>query len=325
MVKELRRALSANPFSNNQQWIFHMDLRALNWDDLRFFLWVARCGSLAQAAQKLQVTHSTVYRRINSLEGALGTKLFARTPEGYRLTSLGHDMLLYANKVSDRIDDLQRFLDSKTDHLKGVISVTAPHNLAYRYLPGFLKDFGDRYPEIQINLHVGNNDLNLSRREADLAIRATSTPPEHLIGRKLCSLAWGAYASSAYVERFGQPGNEQQLQGHRLISSGSDLLRLPAYEWLENQELAAAIVMRCNDLVAMAAMAQAGVGIAFLPDDQAKPELQRLFTFTPGKHSDLWLLTHPDLRESQRLTLFKAFLIERFSQDETFHRFSLPG
>lgn len=300
-----------------------MELTDLNWSDLKFFLAVSRCGSLARAADKLGVTHSTVFRRINSLESAVGVKLFARLPEGYRLTDTGREVMDHVEAVSDRIDELQRLLDNRDDKLSGIINVTAPHNLAYRYLPGYLAEFRQLYPDIHVNLLVGNNDLNLSRREADLAIRATSAPPEHLVGCKLFSLAWGAYTSESYLEKHGAPAAEAELRQHAVISSHQELLRLPAFDWVERQLPAERIVARASDLMAMSALAENGIGIALLPDDQAKPGLRRLFTFAPGKTSDIWVLSHPDLRENGRVQLFKTFVIERFRSDEVFREFGV--
>ena len=292
-----------------------MSLPELNWSDLKYFLAVARFGSLARAAERLQVTHSTVFRRINALESSVGIKLFARLPEGYRLTDAGLEVLAYAERVSDRIDDLQRLLDNRNDRLSGVINVTAPHNLAYRFLPPLLSEFQASYPDIHINLLVGNDDLNLSRREADIAIRATQTPPDYLVGHKLVSLAWGAYAAPAYLNQHGRPETLADLEGHRIISSRMDLLRLPAFDWLERNVPPSRIVARGSDLPALSALAVAGIGIAPLPDDQAKPELDRLFTFEPGQHSDIWLLTHPDLRDNRPLQTLKGFLLERLQAD----------
>jgi DNA-binding transcriptional LysR family regulator len=300
-----------------------MDLTDLNWSDLKFFLTVARSGSLGKAANRLKVTHSTVFRRINSLESAAGIKLFARHPEGYRLTGAGDEVLAYVERISDRIDELQRLLDNRTDQLRGVINVTAPHNLAYSYLPGYLVEFHRLYPDIHVNLLVGNDDLNLSRREADLAIRATPTPPEYLIGHKLCSLAWAAYAAPAYLDEHGSPADEEALKGHAIISSHNELLRLPAFDWVERQIPPQQIVARCSDLIGMSALAMAGLGIALLPDDQAKPELQRLFTFTSGRYSDLWVLTHPDLRDNRWIRAFKEFIIEKFRADPIFIKYGV--
>lgn len=283
----------------------------LNWSDLKYFLVVARLGSLAKAAERLQVTHSTVFRRVNNLEAAMGVKLFARHPEGYRLTDTGMAVQSHVEQVADRIDELQRFLDNQHDQLSGVINVTAPHNLAYRFLPPLLREFQAQYPDIQINLLASNDDLNLSRREADLAIRATSAPPEHLVGQELLSLAWGLYAAPSYLEKRGRPSSLDMLAEHRLLSTRLDQLRLPAFDWLERNSSPDQIVARANDLMALAALATAGLGIAPLPDDQARPELERLFTFDPGQHSTLWLLTHPDLRDSRRLQVFKHFLTKQ--------------
>jgi DNA-binding transcriptional LysR family regulator len=295
-----------------------MERTQLDWSDLNVFLAVARSGSLAKAAGKLHVTHSTVFRRISSLETAVGIKLFTRLPEGYRLTAIGEGVLVHVERISDLVDELQRLLENQQDTPQGEINVTAPHNLAYRYLPPFVAEFRRLHPGIHINLLVSNDDLNLSRREADLAIRATPAPPEHLIAHKLCSLAWGAYASATYLTEHGAPVDEATLQQHAIISAHQSLVRLPAYAWVDRHISRQQIVARCNDLVSMSALAAAGVGVALLPDDQAKPELERLFTFAPGKHSDLWVLTHPDLRDNRRLALFKTFIIEKFSDGAIF-------
>lgn len=278
---------------------------------------------MTKAAEWLNVTHSTVFRRINHLESAVGVKLFARLPEGYQLTETGTEVLAYAERVSDRIDDLQRLLDASDDRIGGIINVTAPHNVAYRYLPAYLTKFRHIHPDVHVNLLVSNANLNLSRREADLAIRATPAPPEHLIGSRLVSLAWGAYAAPAYLAEHGAPAGEHELGAHAIISSRYDMPRLPAFEWVAQHVPDACIVARCSDLVSMSALAVAGIGVALLPDDQAKPELERLFTFTPGRHSDLWVLTHPDMRNNRRLKVFKSFIVESFRREPVFRELGI--
>ncbi len=299
-----------------------LDVNSLDWNDLRFFVAVARSGSLAKAATKLGVTHSTVFRRINSLEGAINMKLFARMSSGYELTDAGREMLSYAEQVADRIDGLLRYL-ANSHELQGTINVTAPHNLAYRYLPGYIQEFRQLYPDIRINLLVGNSDLNLSRREADVAIRATTSPPDNLIGYKLFSLAWGAYAAESYLSQHGVPLDVDDLQQHQLISANSDLGHLPVFGWLDRKLPGSCIVMRCSDLVSMSAAAVAGIGIAPLPDDQAKPELRRCFGLPEDVRSDIWLLIHPDLRHSHRLKLFREFMIRKFQEDSVFQQHGL--
>lgn len=298
-------------------------LDKLNWNDLKYFISVAQSGSLARAAEMLSVNHSTVFRRINNLEQALGAKLFTRLSEGYQLSEEGREVLKYVDEMSTRVNDIQRLLDNKNEELRGPIGLTAPHNLAYSFLPGYIRDFQASYPEININLLVTNSDCDLSRREADLAIRASSSPPDYLVGKRLFSLAWSAYAAPTYLEQFGRPADEAELAGHRVISAHVDLTFLPAFRWLEKNVPHDSIVARSNDLVSMSALAVAGIGVAILPDDQAKPELERLFKVDFAEKSDIWVLIHPDMKGCQRLRVFRDYLIRRFREDELFQRLAL--
>jgi DNA-binding transcriptional LysR family regulator len=295
----------------------------IDWSDLKFFLAIAREESLAGAAASLGVTHSTVFRRINSLEEGINVKLFSRNADGYRLTDIGKEVLYHVNKVAGHVDDLQRLLDNRNNELRGEIHITAPHNLAYKFLPRYISEFRKEYPEIRINLMVSNKDYNLSRLEADIAIRATSSPPMDLVGRRLFSLRWGAYASEDYIKELGKPVNMEGLQKHRLISSNQALIQLPAFQWVEKKLPKDCIVARCNDLMSMSAFAVSGVGIALLPDDQAKPELIRLIGLPRDIVSDIWLLIHPDMRQCRRLTLFREYLTNAFRSDPLFQQYGI--
>jgi DNA-binding transcriptional LysR family regulator len=296
-----------------------LSLNTLNWDDLKFFLLVVRDGSLAKAALRLSVTHSTVFRRINSLESDLGVKLFSRAPEGYQLTASGFSILNRVERIAEEIDTLQRFVENGSNSLSGAIRITAPHNFAYIFLPKYIADFRFQYPDIEINLLVANNDLDLSRNEADLAISVTPAPPENLTAHHLFSLNWSAFASHSYVGKHGAPSSlHELLHNHYLVSSYSDLFKLKAYAWVENNIQPSSIVFRCSDLVSMSKAAEAGIGICLLPDDQIKPELIRLFTMPADMISDIWVLMHPDLRGCRRISLFKEYLIKRFKEDPLF-------
>ena len=135
----------------------------INWTDLRFFLVIAQEESLSRAAEVLGVTHSTVFRRINSLEADINVKLFSRTTDGYQLTEIGKAVLSHVNQVAGHVDDLQRLLDNSNDELSGEIHLTAPHNLAYKFIPRYISQFRKQHPEIVINLMASNKDYNLSR------------------------------------------------------------------------------------------------------------------------------------------------------------------
>lgn len=286
----------------------------MDWNNLKTFLAIARAGTLAGAARQLGVNHSTVFRRLNSFEDDLGSHLFKRLNEGYQLTNAGEKLLLEAERISNTFDSLEREFMGQDFKPAGNVRLTAPANIAYRYLPLYLSAFSKLYPEIAIELIISNQDFSLTRREADIAIRATPRPPEHLIGRKVWDIGWSAYVGDGYSVNKEMPLTTAELGQHRLIGGEGAMSSLPAFQWLNNQ-MSDQQVARCNDLVAMAALAAAGYGIALLPDDQARDGLNRLFEFKPGKQSHLWLLTHPDLRKVERIKLLMNYLFECFGSD----------
>jgi molybdate transport repressor ModE-like protein len=286
----------------------------MDWNALRTFLAIARHGSLAGAARELNVNHSTIFRRINTFEEQIGNRLFDRLSEGYQLTQAGEELLARGENISNAFDNLERHIAGGNFKPKGLVTVTAPDNIAYRFLPGYLAAFRAIYPDINVDLLVSNVDFNLNRREADIAIRTTVNPPEHLVGRKISNIPWGVYASDCYLSDKALPDSACSLEGHRLIGATAVMNSLPAFSWLDKHH-GKNIVARCSDLVSMSFMAESGYGLAFLPDDQNRPGLNRLCSFSPGKYSHLWLLTHPDSRQVERIKLLVDFLRQTFKED----------
>ncbi len=285
----------------------------MDWNSLKIFLAIAKHGSLSGAATALGINHSTVFRRLKSLEQTLGSRLFERFAQGYQLTASGEEMYGQAQQIAADVDALERSVLGKDVVPRGTVKLTAPHNIAYRFLPRYLTEFSRLYPAIHIELLVSNQAFNMSNRQADIAVRATLKPPEHLIGRKLNDIKWGVYASATYAQT-KLPRRLEDLAQHHLIGGVGGMTDLPAFSWLE-KKLFKQINVRCNDLVSMSYFAEAGQGLAFLPDDQQRANLQRLFTFEPGGISKLWLLTHPDLRNVKRIKLVMQFLTQRFAED----------
>ena len=286
----------------------------MNWDDLRYFLAVAEAQTLAGAATRLGVNHSTVFRRINRFEDEVGARLFERLADGYQLTAAGEDLLSHARAVDQEIDAVELKVLGKDYRPSGVVRVTAPDNLAYEYLPAYLAEFSARYPEIFLELDVSAASLDLTRRQADLAVRATSQPPPHLIGRRVVTLKWAFFASPAYLERNDRPRSQAALTTHRIIGADGALQQLTPFRTIE-ADTSLSICLRCSTLNAMSAMAEVGYAIALLPDDQAKPTLVRLFPFTPAFTSEIWLLTHPELRRTERIRLLMEHLHASFRKD----------
>lgn len=286
----------------------------MDWNSLKVFLAIVRNGSLSKAALELKVNHSTIFRRLQSFEKELGGQLFDRIDNRYLLTSFGHELLELAQNIENSFDDISRHLVGKDNLPKGVVKITAPNNIAYHYLPRYITNFNLKYPDIQIELLVSNQAFNMSNRQADIAVRATSAPPEHLVGRQVNAIKWAVFASNAYKERFGLPNQISDLENHVLIGAAGDMCNLAVFKWLDKQ-FQNQVVTRCDDLTAMSYFAESGQGLAFLPYDQSRPALLKLFDVFENKPSNLWLLTHPDLRNVQRIKLVMQYLAEVFSKE----------
>ena len=284
----------------------------MDWSSLKVFLAIADAGSLSGASKALGVNHSTVFRRLQALELELGVKLLEKIENKYILTTMGEEVLREGKIISESFNLIDRRIAGGELQPKGSVRITAPYNIVNRYLPKMLKDFAKEYPDITIDLLSSNLGLNLNNRQADIAIRATSAPAEHLVGRQLCQIPWGVYGSLSYIEAHGRPETLSDLEHHRLIGGSGAMLNLPGFDWIKTQ-YANAITMTCDELTAMSYFAEHGHGLAFLPDDQSRDEIIKLFDYLPGKTSDLWLLTHPDLRKVARIRLVMNCLAEHFA------------
>ena len=287
----------------------------MNWNSLKLVLAIADAGSLSGAAQALGINHSTVFRRLNSFEEEIGGRLFERLPLGYELTALGEELLGIAKNIAASFDDLERYIVGKDVQPKGIVKITAPNNIAYRYLPRYLASFSAEYPEVRVEILVSNLEFNMTNRQADIAIRATSSPPEHLVGRLLRKVKWSVYAANIGKDKSRYPRGLEELHNHRLIGATGMMRSLPAFIWME-KHFSAQIHTRCDDLVAMSYLAQTGHGLAILPDDQQRPEIKKLFTFAPGETSELWILTHPDIKHVERIKLVMQHLTQSFMQEK---------
>jgi len=288
----------------------------MDWNSLKVFLAIAENGSLSAAANKLGVNHSTIFRRLNAFEEEVGGRVFERINNRYVLNPMGDEMLDLAQNISTSFDNIERHIVGKDFHPKGTVKITAPTNIAYRFLPRYLAEFNKLYPDIDIELLASNQELNMSNRQADIAVRATNSPPEHLVGRQVCTLKWSVYGSQSYADINGFPTGIEELKNHALIGGSGAMKNLPAFIWLE-KHLPEKIQARCDELMVMSSFAEAGQGLAFMPNDQQRAGIQKLFTFEPGKTSDLWLLTHPDLRNVERIKLVMQHLAEAFSAEKS--------
>lgn len=288
-----------------------MNANADNWDDLRVFLAVARAGSLSGAARSLGVNHSTVFRRIGAFELALEVRLFDRLPGGYVLTAAGEEMRESALRVEAEIAALGRKVVGQDLRLSGTVRIATIDMLAVWLLPRHLAAFRAAYPGIELEVAVSNAAVNLSRHEADVALRVGNQPPETLVGRRVGRLVFASYGAIGVTDRDQNiPLAERDWIG---FESDHEALASRFARFLPKVRP----VFRVNSVAAAVAAAKAGIGLAPLPCGIAdlEPDLVRVAQLPDAFSLDLWLLTHEDLRHTARIRALLDFLAEALAAD----------
>ncbi|CAA0113102.1 HTH-type transcriptional regulator GltR [Starkeya nomas] len=281
----------------------------LAWDDFRLIKAVADAKGLPAAAAAMGVNHSTVFRRLKQIEEQLGTLLFERHRTGYALTPAGEEMVALANRLDEEITAVGRKLAGREPAPSGELRVTTPDSLLIHLLMPMLATFRQRYPEVRLDIVLSNQALNLSKRDADVAVRATDHPPENLVGRRVARIAWALYGGAA---DFPEPGSISpgQLDSRNWVSLGDSLGALKAVKFVQENVSPERVAYKINSVLGLAEAVEAGIGIGHLPCliGDARPSLVRLGTPDDDYAADLWLLTHPDLRHSPRVRAFLDFL-----------------
>ena len=283
-----------------------MNAQPVDWNDLHLVLAVCREGTLSGAARSLGVNHSTVFRRIGAIETRLGVRLFERFSHGYVMTEAGQAIYESSEIIESEVLGLTRKLIGRDLHLKGVLRVAVPDALLLKILMSHFRRFSQSYPDIELELITSNNYLNLSKREADIAIRVTQSPTETAIGRKICALKSTLYASEDYLAENG----DLNFQAHHWLMPAEELEHLPVNQWLIKNYPGAKVILRSNTLLGLYEAALQGMGISSLPCFLADPDtrLKRLLSPVDELDSELWLLTHPDLRRTARVQALMEFL-----------------
>ncbi|WP_435100291.1 LysR family transcriptional regulator [Arhodomonas sp. AD133] len=277
----------------------------LDWDDLRTVLAIARSGTAAAAAERLGVHASTVFRRLNAMERQHGVRFFERLPDGYVPTAAGEEVCVAAEKVEAEVAVLGRRLSGRDLRPSGTVRVTTTDTLV-GLISTDLAGFRRAYPDIDLQMNVTNRFFDLTRHDADVAVRPTVKPPETLVGRRVARVAAAVYAADGY---FGEMPANADLAACDWIGPDESLGHLPAARWLETAVPAVRVHYRASTLMAAFEAAKAGVGLCVLPTFLGDPEprLQRVRDPLPELESTLWLLTHPDLRYVARVKAFMDF------------------
>lgn len=281
----------------------------MEWDDYRHFLAIEQAGSVLGAAKQLGVNHTTVLRRIASLERRLGVRLFERLRTGYTPTPAGEELRNVILGVRQVLLDVEHRLSGKDLQLSGVVRIATTDTLSHGLLLPHLRAFRQLHPHIQLQIIGSNQIVSLTRREADIAIRATNQPPDNMLGRKIGLARSAIYGALSYLD---ERGHDLASDRHDWIGLDETLAHLPEYRWLERRIPSERIVLRLNNLLHKIAVVKAGHGIApllcFLAERE--PDLIRLTEPEPLFDTDIWLLSHPDLRRVARVRAFMEFITQ---------------
>ncbi|MBA3676980.1 MAG: LysR family transcriptional regulator [Sphingosinicella sp.] len=281
----------------------------IDWTDLQYALVLARRGSLASAARALGISHTTILRRVAALETSQGVRLFDRLPSGYKLTAGGEEMLAAAQEVADAVTDLERRLAGQDLRLEGLVRITTTDTLMASLLPRILFEFQELHPAVRLEITTSTDLANLARRDADVAIRVSSNPPDHLVGRRIASVGQAIYQSrdDARPRR-----GIDILAKERWVGPSEALRATNIARWMNEHVPDECVMFRASSLSNMAEAAAGGLGLAALPCyyGDSLPGLRRASVKTIGQkpQGDLWVLTHPDLRNSARIRAFTAYV-----------------
>jgi DNA-binding transcriptional LysR family regulator len=284
---------------------------AVDWDDLRFFLAVARRRTLSAAAHDLRVTQPTVGRRIAAFEHRLEARLFVRGSDGFALSAAGAQILAHAEHMEREALAAERGVSGRDLGLRGVVRVTASEWLVTSVLSPMLGELLARHPQLELALVADQRHLNLSRREADIALRPRRFPHAAVVQRRAATLGFGLYAAPRYLAAHGAPaaGDGRRHAVIAMVEGVGDVAR----DWLAAVLPGARCAVRCNGRDAMVALVAAGIGLACLARvvGDATPALHRVAMPEPPPSPALWLGVHRDARSVPRVRAVASYLVER--------------
>ncbi len=275
-----------------------------DWDDIRYFLSVAKTGSVTAASRELGVNHSTVSRRIKALEKRHGVRLFDQLRSGYKITDQAADVFELALEIEALSQSFSRKLLGLDSRLQGPVNITMPHDIFEFFFVQHLAEFQQRYPNISINMLVAKGLKDLAAREADIAVRLSSNPPDYLVGRKICNLAHGIYHS-----------NDLALSDHTRtpVIAWTDQIGIP--DWAIAHVHKPFIALKVNDLLAMYKAVEQGLGVARMPaymhNMYKSNHINVLPVNLPKSPWGVWLLSHVDLRNTLRVQTCREYIFEK--------------
>jgi DNA-binding transcriptional LysR family regulator len=293
----------------------------MDWDKLRVFHTVGLHKSVTRAGEALCLSQSAISRQISSLEEKLGTALFHRHARGLTLTEHGEILFRTVSEMVTKLEATEISLAEATLRPKGPFRITVPVTFGTLWLASQMKEYSDLYPEIEITLLCEDRELDLTKREADAAIRFQPTRQPDLIQVSMMKLRNSLYASNDYLRQHGVPACLEDLKHHRLLAfeGVGNILPYPQVNWLFDLEHAKAALkpsFKANSLIALRTMVKQGMGIAALPNYlmHRTRHISRVLEDLPAPITEAWYVYPVELKNSKRIKVFRSFITEKIAQ-----------
>ena len=293
----------------------------MDWDKLRIFHAVAEAGSFTHAGETLNLSQSAVSRQISTLEASLKVPLFHRHARGLILTEQGELLYRTAHEVFGKLAMTAARLTESKDRPKGLLKITATVAFGSTWLAPRMREFMEVYPEIQISLLLTDGELDLSMREADVAVRLSPPRQADLIQRHLLTVHMNAYASPGYIKKHGMPKTPEDLDNHRIVIYGEDIRPpVPDVNWLlkvgTNSGRLRRPAMTVNNVYGIMRALQSGAGVGGLPEFMADglADLVQVLPELEGPSLDAYFVYPEELRASKRIQVFRDFLLRKMAE-----------
>lgn len=291
----------------------------IDWDKLRVFHAVADAGSFTHAGDTLNLSQSAVSRQVSALEQSLGTPLFHRHARGLILTEQGEILYETAHNVFAQLAKVQTQLAENKERPQGALKVSSTVAFGSVFLASRMKEFVSRYPDIDVSLVLADTEVDLSMREADVAIRMTPPTQPDLVQRHLMTLRYRVYAAPEYLQQHDMPKSPKDLDKHQIVVYGDDA-RPPAanLNWLLDEGAKGVRrepILRVNSIYGILRAVQSGLGIGALPEYMGR-ELGSLVEVLPelrGPELDMFFVYPGELRDSARIVAFRDFILEKLA------------
>jgi DNA-binding transcriptional LysR family regulator len=295
-----------------------------DWDDVRFFLAVAKTGSFSAAATQLNTKQTTVGRRIQALERRLGAKLFDRHRHGMEVTPAARGVLVQAESMMSNATSIERHLAGLDREMAGVVRIASTEGIAAHWLVPRLSQLRRTHPDIIVQVIAGDQVLDLATRQADLAIRFFRPTSNQLVAARVGQFNMSVFAAPSYIEQFGLPQNLEALREHHIVDH-TVLHSLPAMKpWSEVVERAPSVVLRTNSSYAAMEAVTVGYGISVFPDYVSKMSNLAPAPIDLKIVRDIWLVSHEETNKGARIRTVIDYVRDKFREDER-EWFSVPA